>query len=204
MFSESTCLSWRHRRIKRKWQIYVRVWHDEHVRNVKPTAASGDKLHLLDEIDGSGKCRCCHRLLQEVIDSEMSSHMVYADRRDVFSRLAASGRCARVRKQVSNLFSLRAKQELCRGTLTRYLNKALHKHARERKLLGMQDAWCRTKRSVCAPVRDSLRGEILSDVSRVKSVREKAKWKQTRTLCRNHILRNTLFRFKKNLIDKNL
>lgn len=37
--------------------------YDEHARNAKPIAASGDKLHLLDEIDGSGKCRRCHRLL---------------------------------------------------------------------------------------------------------------------------------------------
>lgn len=68
-------------------------------------------VHLrADEIDGARECRRCHRLHYQVIDSGMSSHMVRGSSGRVrIPRHLANGRA---RQQVSNLFSLRAKQEL--------------------------------------------------------------------------------------------
>lgn len=111
----------------------------------------------------------------------MSSHMVYTDHRDVFaSRGIWQVRArARARKQVSNLFSLCAKQELCHRILTRYLNKALHKHALERKLaLHPRSLKSYEESCVLARVCDSLRREIVSDVSRVN----KKRWNESKCI----------------------
>jgi len=67
-------------------------------------------IYGADEIDGARECRRCHRLHSEVIDSGMSSRMVRGSSGRVrVPRHLANGRA---QQQVSNLFSLRAKQEL--------------------------------------------------------------------------------------------
>lgn len=73
----------------------------------------------------------------------MSSHMVHGSSVRVrVPRHLANGR-EREREQVSNLFSLRAKQEMRRHTFSRLDDKAFRKHAHECKLY-IQEAWNRT------------------------------------------------------------
>lgn len=98
--------------------------------------------------------------------------MVNTDRRDVFASRGIWQVHPRARKQVSNLFSLCAKQELRHRILTRYLNKALYKHAHERKLaLHPRSLKSYDESRVRAHMCDSLRREIVSDVSRINEKR---------------------------------